>query len=368
MMALAYIGMVLGALIGAYLLWMLVAALVPARAVPPQPLGPSSPSARTSLPHAAPPHPPRRDVGFTVGASQVRGWFYAAPGADRPAPCVVMAHGLGGTVGAGLEAYAVRFQAAGFAVLAFDYRHLGASDGEPRQLIWIPHQLADYAAAVSHVRGLAEIDATRVALWGTSLSGGHVLVTAARDGGVACVVAQCPLLDGRGAGHEVMRREPLRAILGRTLFHGVRDLVRSWLHLSPHRIPIVGKPGTTALMPYEEAWEAFELLAQPGFRNEACARIGIRIDKYRPIKHLADINCPVLLQVCEHDGGTPPALVERAVRRLGDRGHVARYPIDHFDIYLGKHFERAVDDQLAFFRRHLAATAPSKREVAHSAP
>ena len=269
---------------------------------------------------------------------------------------------------AGLEAYAVRFQTADFAVLAFDYRHLGVSDGEPRQLIWIPHQLADYAAAVSYVRGLEEVDATRVALWGTSLSGGHVLVAAARDGAVACVTAQCPLMDGRSAGHEVMHREPIRAILGRMLFHGVRDLVRSWLRLSPHRIPIVGKPGTTALLPYQEAWEAFESLASADFRNEACARISIRIDKYRPIRHLAKIDCPVLLQVCEHDAGTPPALVEKAARRLGELGQIARYPIDHFDIYVGEQFERAVDDQLAFFQRHLGATEASPNEVARSAP
>ncbi len=368
MMVLAYIGIVLGALIGAYLLWMLMAAFVPARSVPPQPFATSLPSARAPLPHTEPPHPSRRDVTFTVGGSCVRGWFYPAPTAHRPAACVVMAHGLGGTMSAGLEAYAVRFQAAGFSVLAFDYRHLGGSDGEPRQLIWIPHQLADYAAAVRYVRSLAEVDATRVALWGTSLSGGHVLVTAARDSAVACVTAQCPLIDGRSASHEVMHREAMRAILSRTLFHGVRDLVRSWFHLSPHRIPIVGKPGTTALMPYQEAWDAFEMLASADFHNEACARISIRIDKYRPIRHLAKIECPVLLQVCEHDAGTPLALVEKAERRLGDHGQVARYPIDHFDIYVEEHFERAVNDQVAFFQRHLGVTVASPNEAAHSAP
>ena len=34
----------------------------------------------------------------------------------------------------------------------------------------------------------------------------------------------------------------------RMIMHGQRDLVRSWLGLSPHKIPIVGKPGSIALM------------------------------------------------------------------------------------------------------------------------
>ncbi len=37
--------------------------------------------------------------------------------------------------------------------IAFDYRHFGASGGEPRQLVSVAHQLEDYAAAVAFARG-----------------------------------------------------------------------------------------------------------------------------------------------------------------------------------------------------------------------
>ena len=72
-----------------------------------------------------------------------------------------MGHGFGGTKDAGLERYAIRYQDAGFAVLIFDYRHLGESEGEPRQLIWIPYQLQDYLAAIEYARSLKEIDPGR---------------------------------------------------------------------------------------------------------------------------------------------------------------------------------------------------------------
>jgi len=135
--------------------------------------------------------------------------------------------------------------------------------------------------------------------------------------------------------------------------HGQRDLVRSWLRLSPHKIPLVGKPGTIAIMADTDAWNAFEELASDDFVNEACARIGIRMDKYRPTNQVDKIRCPVLLQVCDRDVALPLRVVEKTADRLGGLAEVIHYPIGHFDIYRGCNFETAVNDQIAFFRKHL---------------
>jgi dipeptidyl aminopeptidase/acylaminoacyl peptidase len=134
---------------------------------------------------------PRRDITFASGGVACRAWLYT-PAGPRPAPLIVMAHGLAGTRRCGLEPFAEKFAAAGFFVLVFDYRRLGDSGGSPRQLINIRSELEDWAAAVACARGLPGVDAARIALWGTSLSGGHVVVAAARDGGIAAVSAQCP--------------------------------------------------------------------------------------------------------------------------------------------------------------------------------
>lgn len=48
---------------------------------------------------------------------------------------LVMAHGLGGVRQMRLDAFAERFSSAGYRCLVFDYRHFGASAGEPRQLL-----------------------------------------------------------------------------------------------------------------------------------------------------------------------------------------------------------------------------------------
>ena len=133
----------------------------------------------------------RSDVSFESGAARCAAWLYR-PAAPPPFPCVVMAHGFGGTREVRLDAYAERFAAAGFAALVFDYRHFGASEGEPRQLLDVAKQLGDWRAAIAWARAQPEIDAARVAIWGTSFSGGHVMSLGAEDAQLAAIVAQVP--------------------------------------------------------------------------------------------------------------------------------------------------------------------------------
>lgn len=297
-------------------------------------------------------NPGRREVRFDVDGTTVHGWLYVPEDLGVPVGCVVMAHGLGGTKALGLDAYAARFQDAGLAVLVFDYRFLGESDGEPRQLVWIPHQLRDYEAAIAHARSLEQIDSSKIGLWGTSLSGGHVVVLAARDHEIAGISSQCPVLDGDAGGMDAMRKIGFKTGM-RILPHAQRDLVRSWFGLSPHRIPLFGRSSSLAAMPYDEAWHFLERVAPRDFVNEVCARIAIRMDKYHPVNHAAKVRCPVLLQLCDLDVTTPASTVEKMKRRLGERLEIVHNPIDHFDIYLGEHFEKAIEEQIAFFGEHL---------------
>ena len=193
MKILKVIGIIIGIIVVLFVLELAIVTFFPGFSVPKQRLGtekkmPKAVGAKLSW--------LRKEVSFKVKGASLSAWLYLPENLSAPVPCIVMGHGLGGTKDMGLEQYAVRYQEAGLAVLAFDYRHFGESEGEPRQLIWIPYQQQDYLAAIEYARGLKEIDPARIALWGTSLSGGHVIVTAARDNRIACVCAQVPLLDG----------------------------------------------------------------------------------------------------------------------------------------------------------------------------
>lgn len=348
MIILKYAVIMIGVLVALCALYLVVVALAPGFAVPEQPLATGKKRTREKEIKG---FGASKDVRFDVDGTPLSARLYLPMSASGPVACIVMGHGFGGVRAMGLDDYALRYQEAGFAVLVFDYRHLGESGGEPRQLIWIPRQLEDWSAAIKYARGLKEIDPARIALWGTSLSGGHVILTAAKDRKIACVVAQCPGLDGRASAHMAFERGGLNF---RLLMHGQRDLVRSWLRLSPHKIPIVGRPGSIACLTAPDAYDGFATMAPESFINEVCARIVIRADKYRPIKYAKDVRCPVLLQICAHDSVTPKSAADETIKMLGNYAEVKTYPIGHFDIYSGDNFEKSVSGQIAFFRKHLS--------------
>ena len=78
---------------------------------------------------------------------------------------------------------------AGFTVLAFEYRHLGESGGQPRQVVPIGEQLADWRAAIAFALALPEVHPDCVAIWGYSASGGYVFPVAAGSPELAAAIS-----------------------------------------------------------------------------------------------------------------------------------------------------------------------------------
>ena len=279
---------------------------------------------------------------------------------DGRRPCVVLANGIGGTVDSGLLPFAERFAAAGVDALAFDYRHFGLSDGEPRQLLSIPRQLEDYAAAISYARSLEGVDPERIVAWGSSYAGGHVVPVAVTDGRVAAVISQVPNMDGRaalinlaryaGAGH-----------LAKLVLAGLRDVAASLRGRPPVMIPLVGPPGSLGAMTSPDADPGYHAIAGPTWHNEATARVALRTATYRPGLQADRLPCPILIQIADKDAVAPVKAAQDAAWRATGRAEVRTYPIGHFDIYLGEPFERAIADQLHFLRRHVGASHRADR-------
>jgi fermentation-respiration switch protein FrsA (DUF1100 family) len=271
---------------------------------------------------------------------------------DGRRPCVVLAHGLGGTVDSGLLPYAERFAAAGIDALAFDYRSFGLSDGQPRQVLSPARQLEDYAAAITCARSLDGVDAQRIVVWGSSYSGGHVVPVAVADGRVAAVISQVPNMDGMAAVLNVARYAG-PGHLARLVLTGVRDLAGSLRGRPPVMIPLVGPPGSVGAMTTPDAEPGYLSIAGLSWRNEVAARMVLGTGAYRPGLQADRLPCPMLVQIGDRDAIAPIKAAEDAAWRATGRAEVRTYPIGHFEIYTGLPFERAIADQLHFLRRHV---------------
>lgn len=286
-------------------------------------------------------------VDFESGGERCSGWLYRP---DRPAepPVIVMAPGLGAEMDFGPHRYAERLAAEGYAVLLFDYRGFGSSDGGVRRLISPARQVEDYRAAVAAARGLDGVDASRVALWGASLAGGHVLQVAAGDPRIAAVVAQAPVVDGVAFARRGGVTHLVKGVVA-----GVRDRIQS-LALGPHTVPVVGDADEFAVVSGPGARYDFEALVPPQvqWENATPARVFLSLLRYRPAKAAERVTCPTLVVAGARDAVAPADAALSAAESMPNATYL-RLPIGHFDAYGGRAFERSVDHQLAFLENAL---------------
>ncbi|MFD4511631.1 alpha/beta hydrolase [Streptomyces sp. NPDC058457] len=305
----------------------------------------------------------RRDSDFLSGGTRCAAWHYTSGDGDRR-PCVVMAHAFGCTRDSGLELYAQQFAAAGYDVLLFDFRHLGASDGEPRQLVNPKDQLEDFRAAVAHARRLPGVDSEKIVLWGMSLAGGHVLTVAVEDPRIAAVISVVGGVDMVASSLMSLRRDgPVS--MARLSALAMRDAAAALRGKPPVYVPIAGAPGSTAFMTAPGAAEAIEAIAGPTFRNEVGARAALMMSAVRPGRLAKDLTCPVLFQIADLDQTGPPQAIAKAAFAAAGRARVRHYPCDHLDA-LGSHRAVVAAHQVEFLDSVIGgsrqATEPSTKD------
>ncbi|HVX11602.1 MAG TPA: alpha/beta hydrolase [Pirellulales bacterium] len=296
----------------------------------------------------------RRDVRFESEGLSCAGWYYVpddlAPGERRPA--IAMAHGWSGVKEMCLANFADPFAAAGFVVLVFDYRFLGGSEGEPRSQIIPPEQRKDYKNALTWLAAQPEVDADRIGIWGTSFSGGHVLVVGAEDRRVKAIVSHVPAVGVRSTTLHWLGRGLWREVL-----HAASLILRQALR--PGRtlmVPVVNRPGGAATLPGDEArtWKQRTAAHAPNWRNEVTvgSMIGAMRDSVRPfIPRIAPT--PLLMVVASRDHYCFTREQLSAFDTAGEPKRLMQVDGGHFDFYEGSGLAQVLPEQLAWFRQHL---------------
>jgi fermentation-respiration switch protein FrsA (DUF1100 family) len=296
----------------------------------------------------------RRDIEFSADGVTLRGWFYPAQGAAVAGPAVVMAHGFSAVKEMYLDKFAEVFSAAGLNALVFDNRNFGASDGEPRQEIDPWAQVRDYRHAITYAITLPEVDAGRIGIWGSSYSGGHVLVVAAIDRRVKAVVSQVPLVSGH---------DNLRALVRADFIAGFREMfdadrLARFEGKAPAMVPVVAEdPLGASALPTADSWQWFTETGNtraPSWRNEVTLRSVEMFTEYEPITYLPYISpVPLLLLVAAGDHLVPSELAIAAYDRAHEPKKLVIMPGGHFDAYV-KGFDEASIPARDWLARHLA--------------
>lgn len=307
----------------------------------------------------------RDDVELTTSDGTVlRGWYQRPQTAGVPWPVVVVSHGFGAVKELYLDVVAQGLTAAGFGCLVYDHRGFGASDGAPRQEIDPFQQVADLRDAVTCAQQLHGADAGRIGAWGSSYSGGHVLVLAATDRRVRCVVSQVPTISG---ARNTLRRFPGDGV-AEIQARFAADRTARMRGEPPATVPIVpGLSDDDVARPAADegptgqrigndqaAWVAATSAARLGsWRNELTLRSLELYATYEPGVHIERIApTPLLIIGMTADSITPTDEILAAYERAREPKRLVLLDGGHFDVY-GLHRDAALAAACDWFAEHL---------------
>ena len=285
--------------------------------------------------------------------------MYFCPEPSKMLPIIIMAHGFSATInGMVADNYAEAFCQAGFAVLLYDHRNFGISDGEPRQQINIWVQARGYRDAIDYVTSLPEIDTTRIALWGDSLSSAEAVVVGAIDERVKAIIAQVPAFgddlppsDSDGTLFTTIRETFQHGdVSGTPETHTERNPVVSF---DQARIPSLLLPLTAYRWfieyggRYDTKWQNWATIARPVTR--------VPFDAILCAPHLQAALLMVIARNDEMEGAS--SSISRLVWKLAPQPkEMVELDGGHFGLlhYPSPLFDQAVHVQCDFLIRHLA--------------
>lgn len=307
----------------------------------------------------------RTDIAFEGhGGVLLRGWLYLPEGAsaEAPVPGVVMAHGFSATKAMALADYAQVFCDGGLAVLVYDHRGFGDSDGEPRQVVNPWAQARDYRDAIGHLARRPEVDRDRIGVWGSSFSGGQVLVLGAIDERIRAVVASVPFA-GLGA---VRDDDPVAAGLR---FRALEDALCDLGGDAPADatdppvgpLAVVHEPGeaegTRVFLGQPESSEWFLAVggrAGSGWRNQVWLRSAFGTDPaFDPSVAVPYLRAPVLFVVATGDVVASTDVALAAFASAPEPKELVMIDGHHFTPYEGDALVRSATAARDFFLAHL---------------
>eukprot|EP00475_Leptophrys_vorax_P027511 TRINITY_DN3922_c0_g1_i1.p1 TRINITY_DN3922_c0_g1~~TRINITY_DN3922_c0_g1_i1.p1 ORF type:complete len:360 (-),score=111.09 TRINITY_DN3922_c0_g1_i1:47-1126(-) len=267
--------------------------------------------------------------------------FLPAKKTGDKVPVVVMAHGLGCIKIFGIEKYAIDFAKAGYAVVAFDYRGFAHSTGTPRSLIaWHKHLedwevVLDYITANSGNEILEFVDPSRIALWGSSYSGGHVVAISGQSKhNIKAVVSQVPFVGDLITPLLPKDLESLRNTLMGT-FVAIQDALRSLVNLPPLYVKVFGRPGETGILKRDDpVLDQWIESSDEYWNNETPGRSLLHMLTYNPSGYVnTDHDIPTLFIVLDGDTICPPKAIDDLAAKFPKFSKTLHRPGPHFDCY-----------------------------------
>jgi hypothetical protein len=134
----------------------------------------------------------------------------------------------------------------------------------------------------------------------------------------------------------------------------VEDVVRSVTRRGRRYVPIVGPPGSLAMVTAPGALAGWNFTVPPDgrFDNRIAGADAMAMATTSALRHARRLTAPLLVCVCDKENLMNPRYAALVARRAPN-GMARHYESDHFAIYHPPLVSRVLADQTTFFKEHL---------------
>lgn len=295
----------------------------------------------------------RRDIEFQSEGVTCRGWLYVPDNATGKLPAIVMANAIGAIKEITLPVYAERFAEAGFVALAFDVRHYGASDGEPRNHLDPNKQIQDVQNAITWLCAQPEVNPDQIGGWGISLGGVHMLAVGARDRRVKAVVS---VATGLNMFEGFMGREGLHGFS--QMLNADRDRRFASGEAATY-MPAVSMPDGGGMMAFPEAYEFYTEAMNtyaPTYENRITVESVENLTAYYGEAAVHLIAPTPLLMIHGEKDVIPVDAVRAVFERAEEPKKLVVWDCLHTDLYVRPPWcVQSANESIEWFNRYLRA-------------
>ncbi len=269
------------------------------------------------------------------------------PDSDGPFRAIVQGPGWLGLKDAKLYVrYHEALVAAGYAVLIFDYRGFGDSDGD-RGVLSPARQLQDLVNAVTYLTTRDDIDADAIGVFGTGgTGGGNAVLLAQADPRIKAAVSQVPVADGRDWLHR-MRSEAewLAFLAGLDEDRRVRVTTGKGRQVHPREEIMVPTPERRATTIKADVDDKIPTAISLSAAEEILA--------YRPIDAARQLTTPLLVIGVQGDATTPTDHAEALYAAAhGPKSLIIQNHTTHYAAY-DRYWEQTTPRIVEWFDRYV---------------
>jgi fermentation-respiration switch protein FrsA (DUF1100 family) len=215
-------------------------------------------------------------------------------------------------------------------------------------------QQQDYLDAFDYAASLPDVDGDRIAYWGSSFSGGNVIVAAAVDKRIKAAVVQCPFVSGDLAVAALTPMIPMLLAERAGIKQGLEPSVIP-IYADSLEAALAGSAKT--LLSDADAYRYMEAVSardRGGWENKLVAQSLLKMIVNEPKAFIHRIApTPFLMIVPDADVSVPTATQLAAFDLAGEPKTLHIFQGGHYDVYSGPVFEDNMKRQIAFLKKHL---------------